>query len=170
MKNLLLIICIFFHFFCAPALNAQKIINCGLITNLSLPTNSKLYSPSKSDLSMLNSINSDLKVSSYMNKAIIEGNKKIFVSLFTTGTYDDFTKLILSSKTIFAFKKTINKGNVNFSCYGFKNSDKNISRIVFNEPDLTLCLSIDVITNEPIVDYNNFFNDYIKRITFRKNK
>jgi hypothetical protein len=119
---------------------------------------------------MLNSINSDLKVSSYMNKAIIEGNKKIFVSLFTTGTYDDFTKLILSSKTIFAFKKTINKGNVNFSCYGFKNSDKNISRIVFNEPDLTLCLSIDVITNEPIVDYNNFFNDYIKRITFRKNK
>jgi len=170
MKRLLVSICFVFHLFYAPVTNAQKIINCGLITNLSLPTNSKTYSPSESDLNLLKSINTDLNVSTYMNKSIAEGYRKIFVSLFTTGTYDDFTKLILSSKTTFNYKKNFIKGNVIFSCFGFKFLDKNIYRIVFNEPELTLCLSIDVITSESIVDYTNFFNEYINRITFRKNK
>jgi hypothetical protein len=170
MKKVFLFYCIIFQLIFAHASNAHKIINCGLITNISLTTNSKLYSPSESDLNMLKSINGELKVSTYMNKAIADGYRKTFVSLFTTGTYDDLNKLILSSKTTFNYKKTIKKANVNFSCFGFKFLDKNIYRIVFNEPELTLCLSIDVITSESIVDYTKFFNEYINRITFRKNK
>ena len=150
--------------------HAQKKMQCGLLTNFALFPSSKLYSAAESDIKLLNALNNELKVSSYMNKAIIEGSRKIIVSLFTTGTYDDFVKQINESKHAFVSKKTIDKEGVQYSCYNFKYSDKNISRIVYNEPQLTLCVSFDIISTDPNPDYNKINNEIINRISFTKMK
>lgn len=150
--------------------NAQKKMQCGLLTNFTLVSSSKLYSPTETDIKLLNGINNELKVSSYMNKALNEGSRKIIVSLFTTGTYDDFVKQINGSKYSFVSQKTIDKEGIKFSCYNFRHSDKNISRIVYNEPQLTLCVSFDIISTDPIPDYNKINNEIINRISFTNSK
>ena len=147
---------------------AQKKLQCGLLTNFSLLPISKLYKPSESDINQLNSINNELKVTSYMNKTINEGTRKIIVSLFTTGTYETFIYQINGSTHSFVNQKTIKKNGIIFSCYNFKFSEKMISRIVYNEPQLTLCVVFDVLTSEVISDYNNLNNEIINRISFTK--
>lgn len=155
--------------FSKPVL-AQKTLKCGLLTNFMLTSNSKVVSSSKSDIELLNLINNSLKVSSYMNKTVNEGSKKIIVSLFTTGTFDDFISQINSSKYTFLSKKTISKDNQKFACFSFKLSGKYITRVVFSEPDLTLCLAFDLIESEMPADFNSLYIELTNRISFQKVK
>jgi hypothetical protein len=149
---------------------AQNTLKCGLLTNISLTKSSKPINPSKADIDLLSQINNELKVSTYMNKTVNEGSNKIIISLFTTGTYDDFIKQINSSKCPFLSQKSYKKNNVKFTFYSLKISNRNITRVVFSEPDLTLCLALDLITTELTKDYDALYNEIINRINFSKVK
>jgi hypothetical protein len=148
--------------------NAQKSVKCGLLTSFTLLPSSVNSKPSESDINLLNEINSDLKATSYMSKVINENAKKIMISLFTSGSYSDFVKQINASQYPFNNNKSFVIGEVNYSCFNFNSDEKNITRIVFNEPKLTLCIVVDVITKQKIVNYDNFYEEVIKRISFVK--
>jgi hypothetical protein len=151
----------------APS-TAQNKIQCGLITNFSLTPTSKINAPVDSDIKLLNAINNDLKVSSYMNKVINEGTRKIIVSLFTSGKYEDYLSKMSANKLISENKKTFNKKGVLFTCYNFKYSDKTVLKIVYNEPQLTLCVIFDVIFQDSAVDSNKVYDEIMNRISFMK--
>jgi len=153
-------------FFISSNLAAQKIINCGLITKIALLPTSKIIKPTASDVGFLSSMNNELNVASYMNKMFTEGSRKVMVSLFTNGTETDLINKINASKFNFLDKEIINKGGVRFTCYNFKFMNCNIARIIFNEPELTLCVLIDVSIKDSIIDYNEIIN----RVSFIKSK
>lgn len=166
MKSGSIFLAVFFSFIFLNT-NAQKSIQCGLLTSFSLVSGSANVKPSESDISVLKNINSGFNVQTYMSKTVTEPKKRILISLYTTGTYQDLSNKINDSKMSFNNKKTITKDGVSYTCYNFIQSNKNVARIIFNEPKLTLCLVFDVLTMEPISDYDAFNNDIIKRISFR---
>jgi hypothetical protein len=152
------------------SVNSQNSLKCGLFTNFSLNNNSKIVTPSAVDINFLKSINKELGVSTYLNKMINEGSRKIIISLYTTGTYNDLVAKINSQKYPFVSKNNFNKGSDLFSLFNFNFSNNNITRIVFSEPDSTLCIVIDIISIDPVGNFKEFSTTVIDRITFSKVK
>jgi hypothetical protein len=101
---------------------------------------------------------------------INEGTRKIYISLYTTGTYNDLVNHINSIKYPFHSKNNFNRGSNVFSSFNFIFSNKNVTRIVFSEPDSTLCIVIDIISTDLVVNFKEFGNEIIDRIKFTKVK
>ncbi len=154
----------------AKSVNSQNALKCGLFTNFSLNNNSKIVTPSAVDINFLKAINNEIGISTYMNKMINEGSRKIIISLYTTGTYNDLVAQINSKKYPFVSKNNFNKGSDLFSLFNFNFSNNNITRIVFSEPDSTLCIVIDIVSADPVVNFKEFSAEIIDRITFTKVK
>jgi hypothetical protein len=146
---------------------AQTYLDCGLFTNFLLNNTSTNVKPSKSEIKLLEIINEKLKLNTYLNKFIRESNQTIIISLYTTGTLNDLKQKLNDSNVPFNYKKNIKKKEAEYSCYSFNLNNEKIIRIVFNEPNMTLCIVIDVLVKNENVEYDSLTNDIIKRISFK---
>jgi hypothetical protein len=144
----------------------QKSISCGLITNFLLTSKSISKTATQSDINLLKKINSDLNIETYLSKIIYEDSKEIIISLYTSATIEEMMKEINFSKVNLKVKKVIKKDKTNFYCYCFLENNKKINRIIFNEPDLTLCIVIDVLSSD-INNNNVYFDAILNRISFK---
>ena len=148
-------------------LYGQRKLSCGLITNFDLISNSICKKPTQNDIALLNKINSDVNIQTYLSKVVFENSKEILISLYTSATLEDLLREINFKKVDFKIKKIIKKNNCSFYCFYFHDMNKKINRIIFNEPDLTLCIVIDIVTSETI-NNDTYFDEITQRLTFKK--
>jgi len=146
---------------------AQTYLDCGLFTNFLLNNSSTTIEPSKREAKLLEMINEKLSLNTYLNRFISEPKQTIIISLYTTGTLNDLTQKLNDSSTQFTFKKNIKKKETEYFCFSFILNNEKIIRIVFNEPNMTLCIVIDVLLKNENVEYDSITNDIIRRISFK---
>ena len=164
-KSLLLVIVILS--ITIAEVQAQTYLDCGLFTNFLLSNSSTTIKPSKSETKLLEMINEKLSLNTYLNRFIREPNQTIIISLYTTGTFNDLTQKLNDCKIPFNYKKNVKKKETEYSCYSFNLNNEKIIRIVFNEPNMTLCIVIDVLLKNENVEYDSITNEIIRRISFK---
>lgn len=103
-----------------------------------------------------------------MNKAFMEGNKKWFVSLYTSGDVDNLVKLMNGNNVKYSSKLSSAANGAKYFLYTFDFNNVTVQRLIFNEKQLTLCVVVDVISAEATANPQAFFRQAVGRVSFVK--
>lgn len=126
---------------------SQK-IDFGLISQLELPNFKQVGHPTKVDLDLHNSIDVKAQTKSYLSKSCIGKEAKIHISLHTNLTLNEYLKPVKKSKNqnvnFWIYKK------VHFVSLEFNIGNKNVTRIIYQEPNLTTIVILDYIQDSPL--------------------
>ncbi len=126
---------------------SQK-IDFGLISQLELPNFKQVGHPTKVDLDLHNSIDVKAQTMSYLSKSCIGKEAKIHISLHTNLTLNEYLKPVKKSKNqninFWIYKK------VHFVSLEFSIGNKNVNRIIYQEPNLTTIVILDYIQDSPL--------------------
>jgi hypothetical protein len=143
---------------------SQK-IDFGLISQIELPNFKQVGHPTKDDLDLHNSIDAKALTKSYLSKACIGNDAKIHISLHTNLTLNEYLKPIKIAKLKYQNVNFWIYKKVHFISLDFRFSNKNITRIIYQEPNLTTIVILDYIQDAYLS--KSISKQLIKSLSFR---
>jgi hypothetical protein len=128
---------------------SQK-IDFGLISQFELPNFKQVGHLTKDDLDLHNLIDVKAQTKSYLSKACIGKQAKIHISLHTNLTLYEYLKPIKNTKLKYQNVNFWIYKKVHFSTLEFSVGNKNVTRIIYQEPNLTTIVILDYIQELPL--------------------
>jgi hypothetical protein len=143
---------------------SQK-IEFGLISQLDLPNFTIVGNSKRDELVLHNSIDLFTRTKSYFSKSLIAKGEKIHISLQTTLPIDSYLRPIKSYKLKYKNVSYWLYKRIHFVSLEFTFNNKNVTRIIYQEPNLTTVIVLDYFYDLPSSKLN--VKQIIKCLTFR---
>lgn len=143
---------------------SQK-VDIGLISQLELTDFKKVERVSKSDIVLHEKIDSIASTKSYLSKSLVNHREKILVSIHTQLSIEEYLKPIKKNKSKFTQVNFWVYKGVHFVSLEFKLANKKINRIIYQEPNLTTIVILDLF--QDLNERNSKSLQLIKGLSYR---